>query len=69
MENGASLARLMPNIGDTRQSKWRLLVSIILSRMLKAVTVWAKVLRKQNLRNTLASVPVIEKSCTIVHLR
>ena len=41
---GASLARLMPNIGGTREVKRRLVASVVHSRLLYAAPVWAKAL-------------------------
>ena len=52
---GASLARLMPNIGGPRKVKRRLVASVVHSRLLYAARVWAKALKNYAIQRRLFS--------------
>ena len=42
---GENLARLMPNIGGPREAKWRLVASVVHSKLLYAAPIWANALQ------------------------
>ena len=52
---GASLARLMPNIGGPREAKRRLVASVVQSKLLYAAPVWANALQNHAIQRKLFS--------------
>ena len=55
IQGGASLARLMPNIGEPREVKRRLVASVVHSRLLYAAPVWVKALQNHAIQRRLFS--------------
>ena len=52
---GANLARLMPNIGGSREAKRRLVASVVHSKLLYAALVWANALQNHAIQKRLFS--------------
>ena len=52
---GATLARLMPNIGGPRKAKRRLVASVVHSKQLYAAPVWANALQNHAIQRRLFS--------------
>ena len=52
---GANLARLMPNIGEPREAKRRLVASVVYSKLLYAAPVWANALQNHAIQKRLFS--------------
>ena len=52
---GANLARLMPNIGEPREAKSRLVASVVHSKQLSAAPIWANALQNHAIQKRLFS--------------
>lgn len=53
---GATLLRLMPNIGGPKQKKWELLTSVVTSVITYGTPVWADALNMQDAKWNIAPV-------------